>query len=37
MPELTQVRVAPKGMGINEFVAMEGGCFRDEGLELNST
>ena len=34
MPELTQVRVAPKGMGINDFVAMEEGFFRDEGLDV---
>ena len=37
MPELTRVRVAPNSMGINEFVAMEEGCFRDEGLKLDST
>ena len=34
MPGLTQVRVAPKGMGINDFVAMEEGFFRDEGLDV---
>ena len=34
MPEAISVRVAPKGMGINEFVAMEEGFFRDEGLDV---
>ena len=29
-----QVRVAPKGMGLNEFVAMEEGFFADTGLEV---
>ena len=33
-PDPMHVRVAPKGMGINEFVAMEEGFFRDEGLEV---
>ncbi len=28
------VRVAPKGMGINDFVAMEQGFFTDEGLDV---
>ena len=34
MSELKAVRVAPKGMGINEFVAMEQGYFRDAGLDV---
>ncbi|MCZ6765264.1 MAG: hypothetical protein O7C63_10050 [Alphaproteobacteria bacterium] len=28
------VRVAPKGMGLNDFVAMEEGFFADEGLDI---
>ena len=28
------IRVAPKGMGLNEFVAMEEGIFEQEGLEV---
>lgn len=32
--QLTQIRVAPKGMGLNEFVAMEEGFFTDEGLDV---
>ena len=34
MPDLLPVRVAPKGMGINEFVAMEQGFFNHEGLDV---
>ncbi len=34
MAEPIPVRVAPKGMGINEFVAMEEGFFRDENLDV---
>ena len=34
MSELIPVRVAPKGMGINDFVAMEEGYFFDEGLDV---
>ncbi len=34
MSEPIPVRVAPKGMGINEFVAMEEGFFRDAGLDV---
>jgi len=29
-----KVSVAPKGMGLNDFVAMQEGFFRDEGLDL---
>lgn len=29
-----QVSVAPKGMGLNDFVAMQEGFFRDEGLDV---
>jgi NitT/TauT family transport system substrate-binding protein len=29
-----KVSVAPKGMGLNEFVAMQEGFFRDEGLDV---
>ena len=28
------VSVAPKGMGLNDFVAMQEGYFRDEGLDV---
>ena len=31
---LAHVRVAPKGMGLNDFVAMEEGFFADEGVEV---
>jgi NitT/TauT family transport system substrate-binding protein len=31
---MRKVRVAPKGMGIHEFVAQEQGFFADEGIEL---
>lgn len=34
MANLVKVRVAPKGMGINDFVAMEEGYFTDEGLDV---
>ena len=34
MDHLLSVRVAPKGMGINEFVAMEHGFFNREGLDV---
>ena len=34
MTKLKPLRVAPKGMGINEFVAMENGFFREEGLDV---
>lgn len=35
MPETRlAVRVAPKGMGLNDFVAMEEGFFADEGLDV---
>ena len=34
MAELTPLRVAPKGMGINDFVAMQEGFFVDEGLDI---
>ena len=30
----TKVSVAPKGMGLNDFVAMQEGYFRDEGLDV---
>jgi NitT/TauT family transport system substrate-binding protein len=32
--ELLRIRVAPKGMGLNDFVAREEGFFADEGLEV---
>ena len=32
--ELLRVKVAPKGMGLNDFVAYEEGFYTDEGLEL---
>lgn len=31
---LARVRIAPKGMGLNDFVAMEEGFFRAEGLDV---
>ena len=31
---LMHVKVAPKGMGLNDFVAMQEGCFAAEGLEV---
>jgi NitT/TauT family transport system substrate-binding protein len=31
---LIRVKIAPKGMGLNDFVALEEGYFRDEGLEV---
>ena len=31
---MRKVRVAPKGMGLNEFVAQEEGFFADEGIEV---
>src|SRR5690349_22295581 len=31
---LIRVKIAPKGMGLNDFVAAEEGYFRDEGLEV---
>src|SRR3954463_3591071 len=31
---MKKVRVAPKGMGINDFVAEQEGFFRDEGIEV---
>jgi hypothetical protein len=31
---MRKVRVAPKGMGIHEFVAQEEGFFADEGIEV---
>lgn len=31
---LTKVRIAPKGMGLNDFVAMEEGLFAAEGLDV---
>ena len=34
MASSSKIRVAPKGMGINEFVAMEEGYFLDEGLDV---
>ena len=34
MTDSVTVRVAPKGMGINDFVAMEQGFFTDEGLDV---
>ncbi len=32
---LARVRIAPKGMGLNDFVAMEEGFFRAEGLDVD--
>jgi hypothetical protein len=32
--ELLRIRVAPKGMGLNDFVAREEGFFANEGLEV---
>jgi hypothetical protein len=32
--ELLRMKVAPKGMGLNDFVAQEEGFFADEGLEV---
>jgi NitT/TauT family transport system substrate-binding protein len=32
--ELLRIKVAPKGMGLNDFVAYEEGFFADEGLEV---
>ena len=29
-----KVSVAPKGMGLNDFVAMQEGYFRDQGLDV---
>jgi hypothetical protein len=34
-PTLARVRIAPKGMGLNDFVAMEEGFFRAEGLDVD--
>ena len=34
MNSLSKIRVAPKGMGINEFVALEQGFFAHEGLDV---
>jgi NitT/TauT family transport system substrate-binding protein len=31
---LTRVKIAPKGMGLNDFVAMQEGCFAAEGLDV---
>ncbi len=31
---LTRVKMAPKGMGLNDFVALEEGYFREEGLDI---
>ena len=31
-----KVSVAPKGMGLNDFVAMQEGFFRDEGIEVET-
>ena len=31
---LLRMKVAPKGMGLNDFVAMEEGYFADEGIEV---
>jgi NitT/TauT family transport system substrate-binding protein len=31
---LLRIKVAPKGMGLNDFVAMEEGYFTDEGIEV---
>jgi NitT/TauT family transport system substrate-binding protein len=32
--ELLRIRVAPKGMGLNDFVALQEGFFADEGLDV---
>ena len=32
--KLLRIKVAPKGMGLNDFVAQEEGYFVDEGLEV---
>ncbi|MGA8323744.1 MAG: hypothetical protein WB774_23690 [Xanthobacteraceae bacterium] len=32
---MTQVKVAPKGMGLNDFVAMQEGFFAAEGLDVD--
>ena len=32
--EPIHLKVAPKGMGINDFVALEEGYFRDEGIDF---
>lgn len=32
-PGLTRVKIAPKGMGLNDFVAFEEGFFAAEGLD----
>lgn len=32
--KLVHLKVAPKGMGLNEFVALEEGYFRDEGIDF---
>src|SRR5688572_18490523 len=34
MTELIKMKFAPKGMGLNDFVALEEGFFRDEGLDV---
>jgi NitT/TauT family transport system substrate-binding protein len=31
---LARVKIAPKGMGLNDFVAMQEGCFAAEGLDV---
>ena len=31
---MRKVRVAPKGMGLNDFVAEQEGFFADEGIEV---
>jgi NitT/TauT family transport system substrate-binding protein len=33
-PTLTRVKIAPKGMGLNDFVAMQEGFLADEGLDV---
>jgi hypothetical protein len=35
MSGLTRVKIAPKGMGLNDFVAMEEGFFKAEGLDVD--
>jgi len=35
MAELTRVKIAPKGMGLNDFVAMQEGFFAAEGLDVD--
>ena len=32
--ELHRIKVAPKGMGLNDFVALDQGLFADEGLDV---